>query len=440
MFTILMPKLGLTMTEGVIQRWLKAEGDVVAAGEELVEIETDKSIATVETPGAGTLNAILYKEAGTAIEVGQPIAYILEAGEMAPAEISDITAAATADHNANVPIISVLAAPEKTVAAGVRRKISPAAHKLAKEKGVDIAGVPEGPSGVVQIKQVEAYAAVQAKQQVQKPEPKATPMAKAVANVLGVDLNTIGASVGGRINRTQVEAAASTANTVTTATTVRDREISMSGMRKTIARRMSQSKREVPHFYLSLSVDMTNAKALMKGTGYKMSFHDVLIRVLSVALAENPMVNAHVSEEKIVLKDIINIGVAVAVNNGLIVPVVRDVKSKSLREISESSAALIVMAREGRLTPDDYQGGTFTVSNLGMFGIEQFIAIVNQPEAAILAVGKTVDTPLVIDGVISIRPMVHLTASFDHRAVDGAVGARFLARIKELLENPILLL
>ena len=289
-------------------------------------------------------------------------------------------------------------------------------------------------NGIIHLAQVEA--ASRNAEEV----PRATPLARAVAKAENVDLSKLSAPENRRIRVADVvSSAASQAESVET-TQAGDQEIPFQGMRKTIAKRMSQSKREVPHFYLKLRADMTRANALMARQREKVSLHDLLIRVLAQALAEHPSINAHVYEDRVVHKREIHIGVAVATDRGLIVPVVRNVVGKSLSAIASESKSLIQKAREGSLAPDEYQGGTFTISNLGMFGIEEFTAIINQPEAAILAVGRTVDTPVWEDGVVKPRPMLALTASYDHRAVDGVDGAKFLRRIKELLEDPELLI
>ena len=433
MISILMPKLGLTMTEGTIQQWLKAPGDSVAAGEAVAEIETDKSTASVEAPAAGTLWKIECPESGTEVEVGMPIAYLLEEGEKAPEELPSAPAPAPVETPAAAaaeagPVI------REPVAADGRVKASPAARKLAEARGIDLAAVAPDAHGVIHLAQVNAAQA--------QPAPKATPLAKAMAQDLGVNLGEIPVSPPERIYAAQVAAAAGVPAAVAPAEEAPaalesgDQEIPFRGIRKTVARRMSQSKREVPHFYLTLRADMTRAKELMARQSTKVSVHDLLIRVLAKALMDHPTVNAHVYEDRVILKREINVGVAVATDGGLIVPVVRNVLGMSLTEIAQQSGQLIQKARAGALTPDEYQGGTFTVSNLGMFGIEEFTAIVNQPEAAILAVGRTVDTPVVENGEIVVRPLLALTASFDHRAVDGAEGARFLQQVKQLLEDP----
>lgn len=430
MIAVVMPKLGLTMTEGTIQQWLKAEGDSVERGEAIAEIETDKSTAAVEAPAAGKLWGIQFPESGTEVEVGTTIAYLLEEGELPPKDMPAQTA--TPDQ----PEISETSLQtERPITAGSPSvKSSPAARKLAEQRGIDLSAVMPDQNGIIHLAQVEA--ASRNAEEV----PRATPLARAVAKAENVDLSKLSAPENRRIRVADVvSSAASQAESVET-TQAGDQEIPFQGMRKTIAKRMSQSKREVPHFYLKLRADMTRANALMARQREKVSLHDLLIRVLAQALAEHPSINAHVYEDRVVHKREIHIGVAVATDRGLIVPVVRNVVGKSLSAIASESKSLIQKAREGSLAPDEYQGGTFTISNLGMFGIEEFTAIINQPEAAILAVGRTVDTPVWEDGVVKPRPMLALTASYDHRAVDGVDGAKFLRRIKELLEDPELLI
>ncbi len=382
----------------------------------------------MEAPAAGVLYTVLHPANDAPIPVGRLIAYLLTEGEQTPAVKPDAAEAdAYAGEQAPPAARSAPAAIPARSTPGERRKVSPAPVSWP------------GPRGGHQrhshrSRRHDTAAEVEDWLAARPAAPKATPLAKAVAGELGVDLSSLSTPAGGRIYAAQLLPA------VPAAPADGDVEIPYKGVQKAMAARMSRSKREVPHFYLSLSADMTNARTMMNGLGYKISLHDLLIRVLAVALAEHHAVNAHVSEDRVVRKGEINVGVAVAMPEGLVVPVVRHAAGKSLRQIAAESAALIEKGRAGRLMPDEYQGGTFTVSNLGMFGIEQFTAIVNQPEAAILAVGRTMDTPVARDGVICIRPMLALSASFDHRAVDGATGARFLSRVRELLENPVLLI
>lgn len=422
---IVMPKLGLTMTEGTIKKWLKSEGDSISSGDELLEIETDKSVATVESPYAGTLWKIRLPNEGETVEVGEPIAYLLESGEEAP------------DDSSIAPVANQAGKEEKDFAV----KSSPAARKLARDLGLDVSSVPAGSDGVVHLAQVQHYQGHAQERGADTNAVRATPLAKLAAEDLGVNLSGL-ASDGERIRYAQVQTAAQgiLAQEDDTALEHGDKAVPFTGVRKTIARRMTQCKQQVPHFYLSLHADMSKFQTLASGLSYRISMHDWLIRVLSVALAEHPEVNAHVYDDKVILKEKINVGIAVATENGLIVPVVRDVRGETLKSIAENSAALIQKARNGTLMPDDYHGATFTVSNLGMFEIEQFTAIIHQPEAAILAVGKAVDTVVTVDGKIVIRPMLALSASFDHRAIDGAAGAKFLKRVKALLETPELLI
>ena len=428
MIPIVMPKLGLTMTEGTIQEWLKSEGDHIRQGDPVVEIETDKSTASVEAPGEGTLWGIQFPEVGTAVEVGTPIAYLLAEGEQPPTGLSPVGPAAQVPSD-SVPATITVSAP---AAAATDVKSSPAARALAKQLGLDLKSISPDAKGVIHLAQVEAAKAALTA------EPKATPLARELAREQGIDLRSLSAPEGGRIYAAQVSAAAAPAQTAVVQAA--DEEIPFQGIRKTVAKRMAQSKREVPHFYLSLRADMTRAKALMARQKEKVSLHDLLIRVLAQALGEHPEVNVHVYEDRIVRKREISIGVAVATDKGLIVPVVRDVAGKSLTAIAHESRELVRKARDGSLTPDEYQGGTFTISNLGMYGIETFAAIINQPEAALLAVGRMVDELFLEEGEVKTRPMLTLTASYDHRAIDGVDGAKFLSRLKELLEDPELLI
>jgi len=430
MISIVMPKLGLTMTSGTIQQWLKKEGEAVSAGESLLEIETDKTSATVDAPAAGTLWGIKFATEGEEVDIGTTLAYLLVENEVPPVETADEATAPSveappAEETPN------MAAIQASVCSRDNIKVSPAARKFAKDLNISLKDVQPNENGIIHLAQVQAYQETHA-------QPKATPLARIKARELGVELAQIPTEGNRRIRSAQVEAFA--AQSVPDAGDSGDTEVLFTGIRKTVARRMSQSMQEVPHFYHTVRVDMTKVKALMACQSTKVSVHDVLIRVLAQALSEYPGINVHVYQDRMILKKEINIGVAVATEKGLIVPVVRNVVSKNLKTIAEESAALVSRARKGSLQPDDYQGGTFTISNLGMFGIEEFTAIINQPEAAILAVGSTIETPVVENGEIAIRPMMTMTASFDHRAIDGVDGAKFLTRVKQLMEKPELLI
>ncbi|TYP56787.1 dihydrolipoamide acetyltransferase family protein [Thermosediminibacter litoriperuensis] len=422
-----MPKLGLTMTEGTIIKWLKKEGEEVKQGEPLLEIQTDKVNLEEEAPASGILRKILTPE-GSVVAVGQEIAIIGGESEPLP-EIGKQTGAEVEE----VEVEPELPAPAPQP--GEKVKASPAAKRVAREYGVDLRLVtPTGPDGRVVEKDVLEY--------VESRKVKATPVARKIAEEKGVDLSQIGKPEGERITKQDVLEALKSASLEPQE---EYRVIPWAGMRKIISDKMAKVKAEVPHFYLTLEVDMGKvlelreklAPKIQELNGVKLSINDILIKAAARALAEYPMVNSSAGEEGIVVKNRINIGLAVALENGLIVPVVKDADKKGLAQISKETAELIKKAREGRLLPDDYCGGTFTISNLGMYDIEEFSAIINAPESAILAVGKIAKKPVVVEDEIVVRPMMKLTLSCDHRVIDGALGAKFLRRIKQLLEDPI---
>ncbi|MDN5332635.1 MAG: hypothetical protein PWP45_1860 [Tepidanaerobacteraceae bacterium] len=429
-----MPKLGLTMTEGTILRWLKKEGEEVKQGEPLLEIETDKVNLEEEAPASGILKKILAPE-GSVVEVGKEIAIIGGEDEPLP-ELGEVDKANAEFEGAGAGSEPVPAEAE-TAKDGIGGKVkaSPAAKRVAREHGVDLRMVtPTGPDGRIVEKDVLAF--------VESRKVRATPVAKKTAQEKGIDLSLIEKPEGERITKRDVMEAVEAASSAKQEYSV----IPWTGMRKVISEKMTKSKKEIPHFYLTLEVDMSKVLELREKlmpkvqemSGTKLSINDILIKAAAAALAEFPAVNSSAGEEGILVKNRINIGLAVALENGLVVPVVRDADKKGLARISKETAELIRKAREGKLLPDDYQGGTFTISNLGMYDIEEFSAIINAPESAILAVGKIMKKPVVTeDDEIAVRPMMKLTLSCDHRVIDGALGAKFLRRIKQLLEDPI---
>ncbi|MDK2878014.1 MAG: hypothetical protein PWR06_730 [Thermoanaerobacteraceae bacterium] len=431
---IKMPKLGLTMEEGTIIRWLKKEGEPVEKGEALLEIQTDKVNLEEEAPVSGILRKILVPE-GAVIPVGRGIAIIGAADEPLP-EVGEEAVQSPGnqpeEEQQNQEKTQELKDWDETKA---RIKASPAAKRVARDNNVDLSKVtPTGPAGRIVEKDVINY--------IENQKVKATPVAKKIAEEQGIDLTSIKKSPGERITKQDVLKGQTPETPVFT--TVCD-TIPVSGMRKIIAEKMTKSKTTAPHIYLSLEVDMTKAvelkekltPAIEKQYGVKLTFSDILIKAAAIALKENPIINASFTEEQIIIKHEINIGLAVALENGLIVPVIKDADKKGLGNIAKETKILIEKARAAKLMPDDYQGGTFTITNLGMYDIENFAAIINQPESAILAVGKIIKKPVVLDDEIVIRPMMNLTLSCDHRVIDGAQGARFLQRIKQILEEPL---
>lgn len=428
-----MPKLGTTMTEGTIVKWLKNEGDPVKKGEIYVEIQTDKVNIEDEAETSGVLRKIMAKE-GETIKVGEPIAIIAEADE----ELPDLGIADNISTQNQEKSPQVFQQEDKTEAVkqtiSDKIKASPAAKRVARENQIDLSKVtPSGPNGRIVERDVLSY--------IQEHKVKATPVAKKIAIERQVDLKAIQKSPGQRITKQDLEEQ----QILQDADNVVDNTIPVIGMRKIIADSMTYSKKVAPHIYLSLEVDMSKVIDLRERLiplvqaqhNVKLTYNHILIKATAIALRLNPVINSSFTEEKIILKQHINIGLAVALKDGLIVPVIKDADKKGLAFIAKETEELVQKAKSKKLLPDEYQGGTFTITNLGMFDIESFCAIINQPETAILAVGKIIKKPVVIDEEITIRPMMNLTLSCDHRAIDGAVGAKFLQNLKQILEEPI---
>ena len=446
---VIMPKQGLMMEEGAITSWLKKEGEAVTAGEPLFEMETDKLTITMDAEASGTLLKILHPE-GDVVPITQPIAVLGEPGEdisgllgggAAPAQAAAPAEAAPA------PAAEAPAAPAVERAPGERVFSSPRARLRAEENGVDIAAVPgSGPDGLVIERDVNAYMAN---------KPAVTPLAANIAKAQGVDLSGVtGSGSNGKIKVFDLPGgspAAAPAAQESPAAVQQSRGThteKMSGMRKAISRNMLASKETNAQTNHRIKVDMTAAIALRKqykDLGIKVSYNDIIVRACAKALADMPIVNASVEGDSILYHDYVNVGTAVSVPGGLIVPVIKDADIIGLSGIAARSAALIEKAREGRLTDADYHGGTFTVSSLGMFDLDDFVAIINPPESAILAVGKIAKTPVVVtdeegEDAIVIKSMCALCLSYDHRIIDGAEAAKFLQKVKNYLQNPVLLI
>lgn len=441
---VTMPKLGLTMTEGTITKWLKKIGDAVKKGDLIFEVATDKITNQVEALDEGILRKIIAPE-GTTLPVGAPVAILAAQDEPLPAVpgIEDVPAGQAAP-----PASPARPTEPPTPAADSEIKASPAAKKLARERGVNLAEVrPTRPDGRIVEQDVLAYLDQKAKAQQEKaaqPEVppaaplRATPVAERLAKELGIDLNKIAAS--GRIGKENVFRAFLAAQEEAAP---RERREPLAGMRKVIARRMAESKRTAPHVTINMEVDMSRAKALreaLKAQDKKVSFNDIVVLAAARALREFPVVNATITEAEIIYHNAVHVGVAVALDDGLIVPVVKNADQKTLLALSEEIKDLAARARAGKLSPDEASGSTFTVTNLGMYGVDSFTPIINQPESAILGVNRIAEKPVVVEGNIAIRPMMNLSLSFDHRLIDGALAARFLARVKAYLEEPALML
>ena len=439
---VVMPKLGLTMTEGTVSKWLKKVGDAVSEGEPLFEVETDKLTNTIEASASGVLRH-LFVEEGVTVPVLEKVAVIAAADEDIAGLLGG-AAPAPAAAAAPTPAAAPAASPAEKKAGG-RVIASPAAKKLAKEKGIDLTLVTgTGPNGRITEDDVKNYtpapAAPAAPAAEGVPKVKASPLAAAVAADLGLDLEKIGAK-----DRVLAEDILRYLESTREKAEEAPKEelVPMNGMRKAIAKNMLNSHMTSPTVTANLSVDMSAMKAYreqLKAKEIKVSYTDLLVKFVAKALTEYPLLNCSVEDNKIRYKHYVNMGVAVALDNGLVVPNVTDADKKSLTEISAEIKELAKLAREGGLPMEKLRGGTFTITNLGMYGIESFTPIINQPEVAILGVTTMEDRAVVRGGEIVIRPMMTLSLTFDHRVVDGSVAAEFLQRVKNLLENPALML
>jgi pyruvate dehydrogenase E2 component (dihydrolipoyllysine-residue acetyltransferase) len=429
---VLMPKGSDTMTEGKVLKWVKHEGDPVANGDVVVEIETDKVDMEVEAMGEGTLRKVLVKE-GDMVPVGQLLAVIgapeedisalIDGAKPAPAAkiaSEKPVAPAVPEKHAPVPsapsVSSVSKVPE-AVAAGGRILASPLARRIAGEKGIDLGRLTgTGPAGRIVRQDVDRAMAAVA---ISGPAPTTAPVRREMPPL---HLPPPPAPGGPDF-----------------------RDEALSAMRKTIATRLSQSLGPVPHFYLTIEVDMKRAKELRESANsldpnLKLTYNDIIIKASTAALRLHPEVNASFMGDKIRMHNRVHIGMAVAVDGGgLITPVIRDCDRKILQQISAEAKELIARARTRKLQPDEYTGSTFSISNLGMMGIDEFSAVINPPEGAILAVGAVVEKPVVVEHRVEIGVRSRMTLSCDHRVVDGATGAKFLQTLQRILENPVYL-
>ena len=426
---IMMPQLGLTMTEGTVSKWLKQVGDQVQAGDLLVEVSTDKITNQIEASISGVLLKIVVQE-GQVVPVKSVLAYIGEMGEKV-----DETEAVSAEGEEE--IVPAEVKPEEIQKSGSvtptdRVKISPRARKMAAERGItagEIIGT--GPDGRIVARDVEGYVAKPTREKI-----SSSPLARKIADEHGVDINKL--EKDGRIMSQDVLAQ------VQSSTVSPLEGTALSGMRKVIADRLSQSWQQAPHVHMTVEVNMSEAMALkyrlQEKMNVKISFTELVVKACALAIKEFPQFNEFITDGKVFTSPTINIGMAVAIDNGLVVPVIKDAYGKSLLALRQEIAELGGKAREGRLTPDHMSGGTFTVSNLGMYEVDHFTPVINPPESAILGVCRTVEKPVVICGEICICPMMNLVMSFDHRLIDGAVGAQFMRRLRQLLEEPLLMI
>jgi len=412
-----MEALSPTMEEGQLVQWLKSEGDDITAGDILAEIETDKATMELIARGDGTLRKIFLGAGGTA-DVGAVIAVIAAADE----DISGIEGASGG--NGATPAAAELAKAEVEAAAAPAPAPAPAPTAPAP-------AAPSADGGRV----------------------KASPLARRLAEEMGVDIGTVaGSGPGGRVVKRDIEAARAAgpsahAAPTWTADETEYEDIPTSQMRKTIAKRLITSIGPVPTFYLTNDVDMgrviearKSINTMLERDGLKVSINDIVLKAVAAALRQHPNCNAQWQDGFVRRFNAVHIGVAVAIDDGLITPVVRNAHLKGIKQIGAEVRELAGRAREKKLMPDEYTGATFSVSNLGMFGIHEFTAIINPPEAGILAVGGIEEKPVVVDGEIVVRSRMRITMSCDHRVIDGAQGARYLATLKAMLEEPTAIL
>lgn len=421
---IVMPKLGFDMREGVLNTWLKAVGDTVSKGEVVAEIESDKATLELEAQVAGTLLHLLHGP-GDVVPIGANLAIVGDKGEDISAMMAGNGAAgeaapppAEARQEAAAPAAASTSAAETSVAAaeadesypsGV--KATPVARRLAEEKQINLLQVKgTGPDGRITKADVESFATA--------PQPAASP-----AQPRPVPAPAMPVSAGPD-----------------------SEELALTRLRQAIGRRMVESKTTVPHFYVTTEIDMGAALALRKQINAtlpdeaKVSVNDMIVKAAALAVRDFPNLNAAFAGDKIIRHKRINIGSAVAVEGGLTTVVQKDTDTSTLSKVAMDNREMIARAREGKVRPDDVEGGTFTVSNLGVFDVDHFIAIINPPEAAILAVGSAREVPVVRDGQLAVGTRMKATISADHRVTDGAEAAQYMQRLKELLENPLRLL
>lgn len=409
---ILMPALSPTMTEGKLAKWNVKEGDAISSGMVLAEIETDKATMEVEAVDEGKLGRILVPGGTDNVAVNTPIALLLEEGEDASALNAPLAPKAgpmpaSASSSSKPAPAAAPSAPARSNASGGRVFASPLARRLAANNGIDLARVSgSGPHGRIVKQDVEAAAG------------------------------------SGGARAPSVATAPAQAMAPSTVPPGQYEEVPLSSMRKTIARRLSEAKQTIPHFYLTVDIELDALLALRqqlnaKSDSYKLSVNDFVVRACALALRKIPQANAIWGGDKILLSKTFDVSVAVALDAGLITPIIRNADQKGLSQISAEMKELATRAKAGKLKPEEYQGGAFSLSNLGMFGIKEFSAVINPPQGSILAVGAGEQRPIVKAGALAIATVMGATLSCDHRVIDGALGAKFLAAVKGLIEDPL---
>ena len=422
---ILMPALSPTMTEGTLARWLKKEGDTVKAGDVIAEIETDKATMEVEAVDEGVLGKLLVADGTEGVKVNQPIAILVEPGESvsaAPVAAPAPAAAAPTPAPASAPAAPAPAAPAPAAASGERVIASPLARRMAQQAGLDLSKLAgSGPGG--RIVRVDVEAAAKGAPAAVAPAPAPAAAAPAPAPAPRGPAPVI---------------------------TAPHKLVPHSSMRRVIARRLAEAKSTIPHFYVSMDIEVDalwklgedlNARSPKEGEGrYVITLNDLVIKAAARTLRRVPAVNAAWTDDATVLFDDVDISVAVAIPDGLITPIIRRADQKGLQTISAEMRDLAGRAKAGKLKPEEFQGGGFSISNMGMFGVSHFSAIINPPQAAILAVGAAAPKPVVKNGELAVARVMTCTLSCDHRVVDGALGATWLREFKRLCEDPLGLL
>ena len=422
---ILMPALSPTMTEGTLTKWLKAEGDNIRAGDVIAEIETDKATMEVEAVDEGVLGKILVADGTEGVKVNAPIAVLVNAGETVPAGAAPAAPAKPASPAAvvpqaahqSVPMTNGHAQPDQP-AGGERIFVSPLARRMARQAGIDLSGIKgSGPGGRIVKADIEATQA----------QPAAPPAAVVAPGAPAPKVASPALPI-----------------------VAPHRLVPNSSMRKVIARRLVESKQTVPHFYVTMDIEIDallklraelNAKSPKDGPGaFRLSVNDFVIKATALTLRRIPMVNVCWTDDNIVAFDDIDISVAVSIPDGLITPIVRRADQKGLAAISNEMKDLAARAKAGKLKPDEFQGGGFSISNMGMYGVTSFSAIINPPQAAILAVAAGQQRPVVRNGELAVATVMSCTLSVDHRAVDGALGAEWIAAFKAVVEDPLSLM
>ena len=446
-----MPKFGLTMVEGTIQRWFKNEGDAISEGEALFEVETEKVLYEVESTASGTVAKLLYGLEAV-VPVGLPVAVIAEAGE----DVAEVAArysdgapapqAATSPAGSPTPGAGSAAAPPAAAAtAGKRAPVTPAARKLAAEHNIDTTSLTgTGPGG--RITREDVQQAIDAATQAPAAGKRApvTPAARKLAAEHNIDTASLtGTGPGGRITREDVQqaidAAAQAPAEVSTPAQdqAQDQSVPLRGMRKVIAERMHKSLTDTAQLTITTEVDVTQLIERREEVRrqFNTTYNDFIIQACAHALLQHPRMNASLEGDAIQLHGAVHVGFAVALDEGLIVPVIHDADKKPLKTIAQEARALAEKARAGQLKLEEVSGGTFTVSNLGMAGVDAFTPILNSPQTGILGVGRIVDKPVVYQGEIARRSMLVLSLTFDHRVIDGAPAGAFLGSVADLLSH-----